>query len=136
MIEDEFKNPGAEWRGKPFWSWNGKLEKDERGYILFAENPNSKRTGNGGSDDAMEFLRDEGVDTIYWFADFQDGILSEPLGELIKSMKRGNITVIMHDFVAPLGRKNKDTGKSDPGTLKLLQRLADETDGQLFLKEL
>jgi len=28
MVE-EFKNPGVEWRGKPFWSWNGKLEKDE-----------------------------------------------------------------------------------------------------------
>ena len=25
----EFENPGVEWRGKPFWSWNGKLEKDE-----------------------------------------------------------------------------------------------------------
>jgi hypothetical protein len=24
-----FKNPGAEWRAKPFWSWNGNLEKDE-----------------------------------------------------------------------------------------------------------
>ncbi len=24
-----FKNPGPEWRGKPFWSWNGNLEKDE-----------------------------------------------------------------------------------------------------------
>ncbi|MCL5271550.1 MAG: hypothetical protein M1457_13585, partial [bacterium] len=25
----EFTNPSAAWRGKPFWSWNGKLEKDE-----------------------------------------------------------------------------------------------------------
>ena len=24
-----FKNPTAEYRGKPFWSWNGKLEKQE-----------------------------------------------------------------------------------------------------------
>ncbi len=24
-----FKNPGAEWRGKPFWSWNGELREDE-----------------------------------------------------------------------------------------------------------
>ena len=24
-----FKDPGHEWRGKPFWSWNGRLEKDE-----------------------------------------------------------------------------------------------------------
>ena len=24
-----FKNPGVEWRGKPFWSWNGELREDE-----------------------------------------------------------------------------------------------------------
>ncbi len=24
-----FKNPGSDFRGKPFWSWNGKLEKEE-----------------------------------------------------------------------------------------------------------
>lgn len=24
-----FKNPGAEWRGKPFWSWNGELREEE-----------------------------------------------------------------------------------------------------------
>jgi len=26
---EEFKNPGSAWRGKPFWSWNGKLEAKE-----------------------------------------------------------------------------------------------------------
>ena len=25
----EFKNPSNEWRGKPFWAWNGKLDKEE-----------------------------------------------------------------------------------------------------------
>ncbi len=24
-----FQDPGHEWRGKPFWSWNGRLDKDE-----------------------------------------------------------------------------------------------------------
>ncbi len=28
-IYDDFKSPGAYFRGKPFWSWNGKLEKEE-----------------------------------------------------------------------------------------------------------
>jgi hypothetical protein len=28
-LSANFKNPGAEWRAKPFWSWNGDLEKDE-----------------------------------------------------------------------------------------------------------
>ncbi len=26
---DEFRSPGNAWRGKPFWSWNGLLDKDE-----------------------------------------------------------------------------------------------------------
>lgn len=26
---DEFQNPGAAYRGKPFWAWNGRLEKSE-----------------------------------------------------------------------------------------------------------
>lgn len=29
MNIDLFKNPTNEYRGKPFWSWNGKLDKDE-----------------------------------------------------------------------------------------------------------
>lgn len=28
-INKKFKNPGVKFRGKPFWSWNGKLKKDE-----------------------------------------------------------------------------------------------------------
>jgi hypothetical protein len=114
----------------------GRLKTSERGYILFAENPKTGANTVGGANAAMEFLRDEGVDTIYWFADFQDGVLSEPLAKLIESMKRGRIAVIMHDFVAPLGRKDGKTKKQDPKTLKMLQRLADKTDGKLFLKEI
>lgn len=29
MTDKEFFNPSNEFRGKPFWSWNGKLEEDE-----------------------------------------------------------------------------------------------------------
>ena len=28
-LYEQFQKPGAAWRGKPFWSWNGELEKDE-----------------------------------------------------------------------------------------------------------
>ncbi len=28
-LSTNFRNPGPEWRAKPFWSWNGDLEKDE-----------------------------------------------------------------------------------------------------------
>lgn len=113
----------------------GKLEKEERGHIVFAKRDNNSETSNGGSDDAMEFLRDEGVDTIYWFADFQDDFAVD-VDAVIKSMNRGRITLIMHDFVAPLGQINEETGKSNSGLLKLQQKLADETNGKFFLKVL
>ena len=29
QLVEAFRNPSNEWRGKPFWAWNGKLEKDE-----------------------------------------------------------------------------------------------------------
>ena len=29
VLYAEFQDPGPRWRGKPFWSWNGQLEKDE-----------------------------------------------------------------------------------------------------------
>lgn len=28
-LEQEFHNPSAAYRGKPFWAWNGKLEEQE-----------------------------------------------------------------------------------------------------------
>jgi len=28
-LSANFRNPGPEWRAKPFWSWNGNLEEDE-----------------------------------------------------------------------------------------------------------
>jgi hypothetical protein len=28
-LKKNFMDPGPEWRGKPFWSWNGNLEKEE-----------------------------------------------------------------------------------------------------------
>ena len=28
-LENLFQSPSAAYRGKPFWSWSGKLEKDE-----------------------------------------------------------------------------------------------------------
>ena len=29
QLLEEFANPSAQWRAKPFWAWNGKLDKDE-----------------------------------------------------------------------------------------------------------
>lgn len=40
----EFKSPGVKWRGKPFWSWNGQLEKEE----LLRQIDIMKEMGMGG----------------------------------------------------------------------------------------
>ncbi|MFA6173803.1 MAG: glycosyl hydrolase, partial [Kiritimatiellales bacterium] len=70
-IENDFKNPGAEWRGKPFWAWNGKLEKAE----LLRQIGVMKEMGFGGffmhSRTGMEteYLGDEWFDLINACAD-------------------------------------------------------------------
>ncbi|HEX2985504.1 MAG TPA: glycosyl hydrolase [Caproiciproducens sp.] len=43
-LAESFQNPAAEYRGKIFWSWNGKLEKDE----LFRQMRIIKEMGYGG----------------------------------------------------------------------------------------
>lgn len=59
-----FQNPTAPYRGKPFWSWNGKLEKEE----LFRQMQVLKEMGMGGyfchsrTGLATEYLGEE------WFA--------------------------------------------------------------------
>lgn len=132
FTEALFKN------NKEFEKIWGKLDKEGRGYITFAKTSKGK-TANGGSNDSMEFLRDEGVDAIYWFADFNDNIEEAPFEAVLKSMRRGNISLIIHDFVAPLGAKKTGDTPGEPDRSKtavFLQKLADETDGKFFLKEI
>ena len=62
-IVDTFQNPRTEFRGKPFWAWNGKLEKEE----LLRQIDNAKKMGFGGF-----FMHSRcGLDTKYlgeeWF---------------------------------------------------------------------
>ncbi len=60
----EFANPGPAWRGKPFWSWNGRLEEEE----LLRQVHVMKQMGLGGyfmhsrTGLVTEYLGDE------WFA--------------------------------------------------------------------
>ena len=42
--EKIFKDPGADYRSKPFWSWNGKMEEKE----LFRQLDILKEMGFGG----------------------------------------------------------------------------------------
>lgn len=56
----EFQNPGAQWRGKPFWSWNGQLSQDE----LIRQIHILKEMGMGG-----------------FFMHSRTGLITEYLGE-------------------------------------------------------
>jgi hypothetical protein len=65
-ILNQFKNPSSEYRGKPFWSWNGKLEKEE----LLRQIGVMKDMGMGGyfchsrTGLATEYLGNEWFDLI------------------------------------------------------------------------
>jgi hypothetical protein len=68
---DQFKNPSVEHRGKPFWSWNGQLDKDE----LFRQIQVMKDMGMGGffmhsrTGLETEYLGDEWFELINACAD-------------------------------------------------------------------
>ncbi len=74
MTKDEFKHPGIAWRGKPFWSWNGKLEKDE----LLRQIDVMKEMGFGGffmhsrTGLETEYLGDEWFSLINACADYAE----------------------------------------------------------------
>jgi hypothetical protein len=76
MNLSEFKNPGVEWRGKPFWSWNGKLDKDE----LLRQIDVMKQMGMGGffmhsrTGLETEYLGDEWFELINACADYAETI--------------------------------------------------------------
>lgn len=70
-VYDKFRSPSAEYRGKPFWSWNGKLEKDE----LLRQLNIIREMGFGGffmhsrTGLATEYLGDEWFELINACAD-------------------------------------------------------------------
>ena len=70
-LYEQFQNPSVAWRGKPFWSWNGELEKDE----LIRQSHVLGEMGFGGyfmhsrSGLITEYLGDEWFDLINSTAD-------------------------------------------------------------------
>lgn len=61
---NEFKNPGARFRGKPFWSWNCKLEKEK----MLNQIPFFKEMGMGG----FTIHCRTGLDTEYLGKEFME----------------------------------------------------------------
>lgn len=70
-LHAEFLHPGAVWRGKPFWAWNGRLEREE----LLRQIRVMKQMGFGGffmhsrTGLVTEYLGDEWFDHINACAD-------------------------------------------------------------------
>ncbi|MDD7985267.1 glycosyl hydrolase [Lentisphaera marina] len=76
MNREHLLNPDRQWRGKPFWSWNGKLEKEE----LFHQIDVMKEMGFGGyfmhsrTGLETEYLGEEWFDLINDCADYGDSL--------------------------------------------------------------
>ena len=69
---EELKNPGAEYRGKPFWAWNGKIEKEELKFQINC----LKEMGFGGAflhsrtGLATEYMSEEWMELIGYAAEY------------------------------------------------------------------
>lgn len=76
MDLQEFQNPSSKWRVKPFWSWNGELDKDE----LLRQIDVMKEMGMGGffmhsrTGLETEYLGDEWFDLVNSCADYADSV--------------------------------------------------------------
>lgn len=65
---------------------------------------------------AFDHVLERKVDTIYWFADFADGIDAKITGDLTKKMKRDGVTVIAHNFLGkPVGKLVEEMTKETGG---------------------
>lgn len=72
-----------------------RLLKSDDVYVLVNE-PSIKQTR--GCQYAFQCLIDNGVDTIYWFADFGDTIVPEEAKSVARKLKAKQIKVIAHNF--------------------------------------
>ena len=57
---------------------------------------------------AFEFILEQNVDTIYWFADFRDRIDADTIKALTKDLRRKGVKTIAHNF---LGKSVRDDVK-------------------------
>lgn len=73
--------------------------REKRMHVLHLDP--SQKSGDAlvnGTQFAFRFLSDQGVDTIWWFADFEDEIEEEEATVTGRELARRNIRVIEHDF--------------------------------------
>jgi hypothetical protein len=72
---------------------------------------------------AFEKLIEQKVDTIYWFADFQDSVNALAAEEIAKKLKRNGIKVIIHDFTGRPTDPKKTTVAEITGGKAISQKI-------------
>lgn len=72
-----------------------RAKRQDRLYVVHVETP-SGPMALGGVREAIEFLDKEGVDGIYWFADYEDAINGGAAGAVLRLLKEKKITVYQH----------------------------------------
>jgi len=109
---------------KLFFGRTGKERGDElRKYFDKRDNLYALYGGNiTATNFAFDFLLDINVDTIYWFADFADGIDEKTIENLTKDLKQRSVTVISHNFLGkPVGKLATEMTKETGGqTIELI----------------
>ncbi|MEM9400244.1 MAG: hypothetical protein AAF984_08545, partial [Verrucomicrobiota bacterium] len=117
---------------KEFNSFYKKAKREGRLYIQndVLIQGEKKQEGNRTSaiQGAFDFLTKQGVDTIYWFADFRDKIDNELAKKLIKDLHRNAVTVYCHDFRAP------DITTTNQPHAKTIADISNKTGGTFIYK--
>jgi hypothetical protein len=66
---------------------------------------------------ALDYLINQDVDTIYWFADFADRIDKGSIEEVEKDLRRNRVKLIAHNFMGkPVRADVKEMAEKTGGT--------------------
>ena len=68
LLAEQFRNPPAVYRSRPFWAWNGKLDPEQ----LIAQIDNMKKMGYGG----FHIHSRIGLETEYLGPEFMECVLA------------------------------------------------------------
>lgn len=86
-------------KNKKFEAMWDKAGRQKRMYVLHLDQP-TKETEKmiNGTQLAIKFAVEQGVDTIWWMADFKDPIDKEIIEKLGRELQKDGIKVMQHDF--------------------------------------
>ncbi len=122
LFDGRSKEPGLLEANPSFQRFYAAAQKQGRVYILQIPKEDSD-TAVKATQDAFEFLIKQGVDGIYWFADFEDKIEPDIASQLIRTLSGKNIKVYQH--VLNTGKAVDETNLS----------FAKETQGEVIRAE-